>query len=60
MNKQSEPFSADIQAIRDCVAKDWAQYLERQKPLGEPWKPNMTEQQKKEHDEYVKKHNCPF
>lgn len=26
----------------------------------EVWSPTMTEQQKQELDEYIKKHNCPF
>lgn len=29
-------------------------------PMGEPWRPAMTEQQRKEHDQYVKDHDLPF
>ena len=27
---------------------------------GEPWRPVMTEQERREHEQYVKDHNLPF
>lgn len=30
------------------------------KPGGEPWRPVMTEQQRREHEQYVRENNLPF
>jgi hypothetical protein len=30
------------------------------KPGGPTWKPSLTERQKRELDEYIRLHNCPF
>lgn len=34
--------------------------LHRDHKIVGTWSPTFTEQQKREHDKYVKLHNCPF
>lgn len=29
-------------------------------PMGEPWRPMLTAQERAAHDQYVKEHNLPF
>lgn len=58
MNARLDPD--DMQEYRDQAARDWQRYKEASKPITTTWKPVMTEQQKQEHDEYVRINDLQF
>jgi hypothetical protein len=51
-------------------ARDWHEETAQRRTLwppmpvkpagGEPWRPNMTEQERREHEQYVETHKLPF
>lgn len=49
-----------LQWHADRAKADWERFKEGQEPLGEPWKPVLTEQEKQAQEKYVRDNDLPF
>lgn len=56
----SEAEMAEYQRRYKARWQRWQVELNWSKGPMATWKPVFTEQEKREHDEYVKLHQCPF
>lgn len=58
--KLSQDAADTLQWHVDHAKRDWDRHKEASKPLGKPWTPTMTEQEQREHQQYIIDNQLPF
>lgn len=58
--KLSQDAADSLQWHADRAKLDWERHKEASKPLGNPWTPTMTEQERAELAQHIANNNCPF